>query len=121
VLVSSFSERRRQAALQLLPGVATSASGPVFARALLAAHAGFTPLLRRILRDVDAVQIPERALGLATTTPAMVDRFHEAGVEVHIWTINDPNDMARLLDVGVDGIVTDRADVAVELIANRAG
>jgi len=119
VLVSSFSEARRRAALRLLPGVATSASGSVFATALLAAASGFTPLLRRTLSTIDAVQIPERALGLSTTTPTMINRFHDAGVEVHVWTINDGDDMTRLLDAGVDGIVTDRADLALEIIGKR--
>jgi glycerophosphoryl diester phosphodiesterase len=121
VLVSSFSESRRRAALRLLPGVATSASGPVFAAALLAARAGLTPLLRRILDRIDAVQIPERALGISTTTPAMISQFHAAGVEVHVWTINEASDMARLLAARVDGIVTDRADVALDVIASIPG
>jgi glycerophosphoryl diester phosphodiesterase len=51
----------------------------------------------------------------------MIERFHDAGVEVHVWTINDADDMTRLLDVGVDGIVTDRPDVALAVIAERNG
>jgi glycerophosphoryl diester phosphodiesterase len=44
---------------------------------------------------------------------------HRKGLEVHVWTINEARDMARLLDMGVDGIVTDRADLAVEIVAER--
>jgi len=120
VLVSSFSESRRRATLRLLPGVATSASGPVFAAALLAATAGVTPLLRKILGHIDAVQIPERALGISTTSPTMISMFHRAGVEVHVWTINETSDMRRLLAAGVDGIVTDRADRALDVIASTS-
>lgn len=47
----------------------------------------------------------------------MVRRLKLAGVEVHVWTINDPSEMARLLDLAVDGLVTDRADLALELLA----
>ncbi|TBN56597.1 glycerophosphodiester phosphodiesterase [Glaciihabitans arcticus] len=121
VLITSFNERRRRETVRLLPGVATSASAPIFASALLAAKAGATPLLRRILRDIDALQVPERALGLAVTTERMIRLFHSAGVEVHIWTINDPLAMHRLLDLGVDGIVTDRADLALAVLSERRG
>ena len=77
--------------------------------------------MRRALAGLHAVQIPERALGLSTVTPARIRAFHAAGVEVHVWTINDPATMHHLLDRGVDGIVTDRADLALAVIAERAG
>lgn len=118
VLVSSFSERRRRAALVQLPGVATSASAPLFARALIAGKTGFSPGLRRALRGVVAVQVPERGLGMTITTRRMIARLHDAGVEVHVWTINDPQRMRELLHLGVDGIVTDRADLALAVVAD---
>jgi len=113
VLVTSFSESRRRAAVKVLPGVATSASAGGFLRGLLAAKLGLGALVRTALRDVDAVQIPERALGMTTTTPRLLRAIHRAGVEVHIWTVNDPERMAELFAAGVDGIVTDRADLGV--------
>lgn len=116
VLVSSFSERRRAAAIRGLPGVATSASASRFVPALLAGKAGLAPVVRRSLRGLSAVQVPERALGLAVASQRMIARLHDAGVEVHIWTVNDPERMRELLDLGVDGIVTDRADLALEVV-----
>lgn len=117
VLLTSFSERRRRAALAQLPGVATSASGPRFAAALLASVVRGGPLVRAALRGLHAVQIPARAIGLDTVSPVRIRAFHAAGVEVHVWTINDADEMRRLLSRGVDGIVTDRADVAVQVVA----
>ncbi|MBX9470737.1 glycerophosphodiester phosphodiesterase family protein [Microcella sp.] len=120
VLLTSFSERRRRAALRLLPDVATSASGPRFASALLASVVRGGPLVRAALRGLHAVQIPERALGLDTVTPARIRAFHAAGVEVHVWTINDADTMTKLLQRGVDGIVTDRADIGLEVVTSLA-
>ena len=113
VLVTSFDERRRAAAVAALPGVATSASARRFVPALLSGHLRSEALLRRALRGLDAVQVPERAALLPTTGAAFIDRFHAVGVEVHIWTVNDPVRMLELVARGVDGIVTDRADLAI--------
>jgi glycerophosphoryl diester phosphodiesterase len=120
VLVTSFNESRRRAAVRALPGVATSASSTVFASALAAARSGATPLLRRILRDIDAVQVPETYCGVRIVTARTIAQLHSAKVEVHVWTVNDAPDMHRLLDLGVDGIVTDRADIALGVLATRA-
>ncbi len=119
VLVTSFGEKRRRAALAELPGVATSASARPFIGALLAGKFGAPLAMSRALRGIDAVQVPEKALGLRVTTAGMVERFHEAGVEVHVWTINEPKTMRSLLDTGVDGLVTDRADLALEIVKAR--
>ena len=116
VLVTSFSETRRLAALGGLPGVVSSASAPRFATALLAGKVGLSPIIRRVLSGLVAVQVPERALGLRITTERMLARFHDAGVEVHIWTINEPQRMRELFELGVDGIVTDRADLALQVV-----
>jgi glycerophosphoryl diester phosphodiesterase len=119
VLVTSFSEKRRHAATRLLSGVATSASASMFATALVTGKVGLSPVLRFALRNVDAVQIPERAAGMNTVSPRQLKLLHSAGIEVHVWTVNDTEDMARLLDLGVDGLVTDRADLAMQLVRSR--
>lgn len=119
VLVSSFSEARRAAALRGLPAVVSSASARRFAVALLGGKVGFSPAVRGALRGLVAVQVPEKALGLRVTTGAMVDRLHAVGVEIHVWTVNDPRRMHELLNLGVDGIVTDRIDLALEVAASR--
>lgn len=119
VLVTSFSENRRRRTAHLLPGVASSASSSGVIRAVLSAKLGLAPATRHALRGLRAVQIPERARGVRLVTPRVIAALHAAGVEVHVWTINDPRHMKRLLDMGVDGLVTDRTDLAVALIADR--
>jgi glycerophosphoryl diester phosphodiesterase len=68
------------------------------------------------LRGLVAVQVPERGLGLRITTPPMIRRAHAIGLEVHVWTVNDPIRMRELFDLGVDGLVTDRADLALAVV-----
>jgi glycerophosphoryl diester phosphodiesterase len=120
VLITSFSGRRRSAAVRQLPGVATSASSLLLVLAVLWAKLRLHPLVRLTLRNVHAVQIPEESWGVRLATRRMTDAFHRAGVEVHIWTVNDRATMERLLDLGIDGLVTDRADVAVRLCEERS-
>ncbi len=121
VLVTSFSDARRRAALAsaLRAGAevrpATSGgSGTIAAlRALSAAR--LSPA--RALRGIDAVQIPEFQGRLRVLTPALLRAAQRHGVEVHIWTVNDAADMTRLVAAGVDGIVSDRADLALTTLA----
>lgn len=119
VLIGSFSGRRRRAAVRLLPGVATSVSSLGVAAAVVAGTLGLRPVVRRVLRHSDAVQIPVRVLGMSTVTPRMIAAFHDAGVEVHIWTVDDPARIRALLDAGVDGIMSDRCDIAMDVVARR--
>lgn len=116
VLIASFSSARRRRTSRLLPGVAVSASVPQIIAALIAAKIGWSPLIRLALRRIDAVQVPERRYGVRITTGRTVRLLSAAGVEMHVWTINEIESMKRLLALGVDGLVTDRADLAMELI-----
>ena len=120
VLVTSFSRRRRRRTLAQVGDVAASASAMEVLPAVLAARLGLRPVVRRVLRGVDAVQIPQRIAGVRATTPRMIRAFQRAGVEVHVWTVNDPAEMRRLLDAGVDGIVTDRCDLLAEELGRRS-
>jgi glycerophosphoryl diester phosphodiesterase len=120
VLIASFSSRRALLASALIPDVATSASSRRVALAALGARLGWNALVRRATAGVDAVQLPERYHSVRLVTARSVRAMHEAGVEVHVWTVNDPEAMRRLLDVGVDGLITDRADIAHEVVRLRS-
>ncbi|MDQ0662105.1 glycerophosphoryl diester phosphodiesterase [Arthrobacter ulcerisalmonis] len=124
VLVTSFSDRRRRAVLKLLSrpvassaGVASSALftllGPVLPRPV------FRRLMRRVLRDVHALQVPVRYGRVPVVTPGFIGRAHDLGLVVHVWTINDADEMHGLLQQGVDGIVTDRADLLRDVLIER--
>jgi len=67
-----------------------------------------------------ALQIPAEFAGRPLATRELVAHAHAHGVQVHVWTVNDPAEMARLLDLGVDGIVSDHPSRVVELCRSRA-
>jgi glycerophosphoryl diester phosphodiesterase len=69
----------------------------------------------------DVAQTCEVYHGRRILTPRLVRDFHRAGVLVHVWTVNDVADMERLLEWGVDGIVTDRPDRLAEVLHRRHG
>ncbi len=66
-----------------------------------------------------AFQVPEYSGRLHVLTPRFVRGAHANNVAVHPWTIDDPDDMRRFLDMGVDGIITDRPDVMIQVLEDR--
>lgn len=111
VLVSSFSSRRRNAALKLLSRpVATSASMREVALAWIS-HKSFGLGFSRIVAEVDAFQIPPKMYGLNFANPRFISRLKSHGIDTHFWTINDPQEAQRLLRMGASGIVSDRVDL----------
>ncbi|TGJ97051.1 glycerophosphodiester phosphodiesterase, partial [Actinotalea fermentans ATCC 43279 = JCM 9966 = DSM 3133] len=71
------------------------------------------------LRGADCLQVPVAQGRVRVVDARTVAAAHAAGRQVHVWTVNDPVEMVRLLDLGVDGIVTDRADLLRDVLAAR--
>ena len=116
VLVSSFSESRRKQALQLLSRpVATSASMKLVILAWASHTLAFGAGFRSLTREIDAFQIPVSRGPIKLATSSFIRRAHRANNEVHFWTINDPAEMKMLLELGADGIVSDRVDLLAKL------
>ncbi len=69
----------------------------------------------------DILQVPEHFKGWPLVTPAFVRRAHRRNIPVQVWTVNDPADMRRLLEWGVDGIQSDRPDVLALVLTEVAG
>ena len=65
------------------------------------------------------MQVPGAQGPVTVVTPRFVERAHRRGLAVHVWTIDDPAEMRRLLDLGVDGIMTDRPAVLRDVLAER--
>ena len=121
VLLTSFSDVNRRAALAsvLRAGAALrpATSGGSRTIASLRALSALRLSPTRVLREIDALQIPERFGALSVLTPALLRAAHRHDVEVHVWTVNDPADMQRLVALGADGIVSDRADLALTALS----
>jgi len=120
VLIASFDEKHRQMASSELPGVVSSATPPHILEGRLRSWLGLSVDTWAPPPGMVALQIPVTYFGLALVTPSMIRAAHKKGLEVHVWTINDPVAMRRLWDMGVDGIVTDRADLAAEVRTSLA-
>jgi glycerophosphoryl diester phosphodiesterase len=70
---------------------------------------------------IDAMQLPERHWGMRVVTPRLIERAHELGMRVHVWTVDEEADMHRLLNWGIDGIITNKPDLAVKARARHLG
>ena len=66
-----------------------------------------------------AAQVPPRARRIEVVTEQFVERAHRQGIAVHVWTIDERAEMERLLDLGVDGIMTDDPDLLREVLVDR--
>jgi len=67
----------------------------------------------------DILQVPERWKGLSVVTRRFVREAHRLNIPVQVWTVDDEADMRRLLDLGVDGVQTDRPDVLARVLSER--
>ena len=115
VLIGSFHDARVKAFRRITGGrVATSAGPRETARALSAANLGMAPRGKS-----DAYQVPEGVGPLTVAGKRFVAAAHRAGKQVHVWTVNERDAMDRLLDLGVDGIITDRPDLLNEVLDER--
>lgn len=113
VLVASFHQDALDQFRAACPEVSTSTTQDevisFFVRHALGLAASFSPAAQ-------AVQVPEYRSGLHIVTPGFIDDAHSRGMDVHVWTVNQAADMQRMIDLGVDGIITDRPDILLELL-----
>lgn len=111
VCAAAFSTARlTRLRTQAGPRLATS-MGPSEVARLVLGVPGHSPAC--------AAQVPHRARGVPVVTRRLIERAHRRGVQVHVWTIDDPVEMEALLDLGVDGLVTDRPTVLREVLIRR--
>jgi glycerophosphoryl diester phosphodiesterase len=113
-MIGSFVDHRIARFRRITRGEIAVSAGPTTVLAMVAAsRAG-----RTVRRPVQAFQLPFDY----RTVPIdrkLIAAIHAAGAQLHTWTVNEAADMRRLLDLGVDGIVSDRPDILNEVLAER--
>ncbi|MEU6609765.1 glycerophosphodiester phosphodiesterase [Streptomyces shenzhenensis] len=116
VCAGSFSEARVLRAQRLAgPRLATSFG----TRGVLNLRLRSWGLPAAVRRSAVAAQVPESQSGVPVVDHRFVRAAHAHGLQVHVWTINEPDRMHRLLDLGVDGIMTDHIDTLREVMRDR--
>lgn len=115
IALGSFGTRVLRAARAYEPAIRTGSSREETRLALYRSWVGW-PVRRPPYREY---QIPEVSGSTRVVSPRFVRYAHEAGVAVHVWTVDAAHDMQRLLEWGVDGLISDRPDVAVEVVRAR--
>ncbi len=115
VCIGSYRDERLRRVRRLAGGhVCTSMGQAAIAAAWVASRIGRMPRLR-----ADCVQVPVRAGSVVVLDRRFVAAAHRAGLPVHVWTIDDRAEMGRLLDLGVDGIMTDRPGLLRDVLVAR--
>ncbi|MGH3873143.1 MAG: glycerophosphodiester phosphodiesterase family protein [Pseudonocardiaceae bacterium] len=119
VCLASFSERRLQR-IRTAAGPWLLTSMSVTSAIALRLRSALPVLVTPPIRG-DLAQLPVRLCGITVVDRALVRYAHRHGWEVHAWTVDHPVEMAALLDLGVDGVVTDRPDLLREVLRTRRG
>jgi glycerophosphoryl diester phosphodiesterase len=117
VIVASFHDHATAAFRELGHLVATSAGTLATIAFWQAVSTGATEL-PEVLSQCVALQVPYRLGDNVVLTQQFVDRAHETGLAVHVWTINDQPDMQAVLALGVDAIITDRPTLLRDTLAS---
>jgi glycerophosphoryl diester phosphodiesterase len=112
VALGSFHWRALHEARRYEPRIPTGAAKEETRWALYRSRLGW-PLGRTKYREL---QVPERSGATVIVTPRFIAHAHRAGLPVRIWTVDERADMLRLLDWGADSLISDRPDVAVEVV-----
>lgn len=116
VCVGSFSDARTERIRAILGPRLCTSLGPKGTAILRGASYGL-PGSRRV--EGACAQVPHRMKGVTIVDERFVAKSHALGLQVHVWTIDEPDEMNELLDLGVDGIMTDRPPVLKHVLTER--
>jgi glycerophosphoryl diester phosphodiesterase len=117
IIVGSFHQAVIDEFRAECPEVATSASPSEVTKFLALSKTGLSESYNP---PMQALQIPENLGQLSVVTKEFVENAHRKNLQVHVWTVNETADMERLINVGVDGIMTDYPDKLLSIVKQNA-
>lgn len=117
VCIGSFSDSRLKILREALGDEACMSAGPLAVSRLVLASRSHRVVARS--RSIQAAQVPVTQGPLTVVNDRFVSVCHELGLHVHVWTIDDPAEMNRLLDMGVDGVMTDDTRALKDVLTAR--
>lgn len=112
VVLGSFHGPALEEARRYAPGIRTGAASEETRWALYRSRV-YWPLGKTRYREF---QVPERSGSTVIVTPRFIAHAHRAGLPVRVWTVNDRDNMVRLLGWGADSVISDRPDIAVAVV-----
>ena len=115
MIVASFNDRSTEIFREHAPEIATSVGTSGTAEIFFALRDGREPPATPHV----ALQVPAAFGETRIITPEFVAGAHRHGLAVHVWTIDDPAEMAELVDLGVDGVITDRPSALEAVLADK--
>ena len=119
VMVASFHDVAMKNFRATCPEVATSASRAEVRNYVLLGKALLWGFIRPAYQTIQPPYDPEESLGIPIMTERFVRESHAKNIRVEPWTVNDPELMQRYIEWGVDGIITDRPDLMLNIMNNR--
>lgn len=120
ICLGSFSTDRLARIREHLPHIAMSLGGREITKVVILSRLNqLKSALRDKLPNQIALQVPVRAYGIDIVRPQFVKFVHDLGMQVHVWVIDEPKEMHRLYDMGVDAIMTDRPRVLKKVLQDR--
>lgn len=117
VIVASFNDHISEAFARFAPEIGTSPGTNALTKFIQAVRGAQLP--DPAIKEHVALQLPLRFRGIWLVDERLVITAHEAGLAVHVWTVDDQEDMSALVELGIDGIITNRPSVLAQLLIQR--
>lgn len=114
IIIGSFDQEILNTFEKYSKGQVATSAGRSEVKSFVVFHKFF--LRNLYVPQVDAFQIPIEDSGFDLTDQKLIEGAHRLGMQIHYWTIDDPETMKKLIDAGADGILTNRPDLLLKLV-----